>query len=130
MLYAVQNKYDVVILGISVKAITNSEKYLVSNKNASKNSAKFSKNLHDLLDLSFIDFNEVCADRWCHNGKRDENTKATMMAEILLYPTVPSDFIKSIYVKDSNQSRTIHTQLQNLGLADKINVIIDPKKFF
>lgn len=112
MLYKNRNNARVIILGFDVRVIKDhQDNFLVSNRNASADEAKFSKNLPDLQDLNFINFNDVFSQRWCNNGIRYDDIKQKMMAEILINDVVYSRYIRSIYVKDQASKKAIEEQL-------------------
>ena len=57
MLYKNRNNARVIILGLDIRVIKeHQDSFLVSNRNASADEAKFSKNLPDLQDPNFINF--------------------------------------------------------------------------
>ena len=103
---------------------------MISNRNASADEAKFSKNLPDLQDPNFINFDDVFSPRWCNNGIANNDIKQKMMAEVLINDVVYSRDIRSIYVKDQVCKRAIEDQLTGDLKMYNINVIVDLAKFF
>ena len=131
MLYKNRNNARVIILGFDVRVIKDhQDDFLISNRNASADDAKFSKYLPDLQNTNFINFNEVFSQRWCNNGIRYDDIKQKMMAEILINDVVYSRYIRSIYVKDQISKKAIEEQLAGDLKMYNINVIVDPAKFF
>lgn len=131
MLYKNRNNARVIILGFDVRVIKDHQDgFLISNRNASADDAKFSKYLPDLQNINFINFNEVFSQRWCNNGIRYDDIKQKMMAEILINDVVYSRYIRSIYVKDHVSKKAIEEQLAGDLKMYNINVIVDPAKFF
>ena len=126
-----RNNARVIILGFDVRIIKdNQDGFLISNRNASADEAKFSKYLPDLQDPNFINFDDVFSLRWCNNGVRYDDIKQKMMAEILINDVVYSRYIRSIYVKDQVSKKAIEEQLADDLKMYNINVIVDPAKFF
>ena len=103
---------------------------MISNRNASADEAKFSKNLPDLQDPNFINFDDVFSLRWCNNGIANNDIKQKMMAEVLINDVVYSRDIRSIYVTDQVCKRAIEDQLTGDLKMYNINVIVDLAKFF
>ncbi len=131
MLYKNRNNARVIILGFDVRVIKDHQgDFLISNRNASADEAKFSKYLPDLQNTNFINFNEVFSQRWCNNGIRYDDIKQKMMAEILINDVVYSRYMRSIYVKDQVSKKAIEEQLAGDLKMYNINVIVDPAKFF
>ena len=131
MLYKNRNNAHVIILGFDVRVIKDHRNgFLISNRNASADEAKFSKNLPDLQDPNFINFDDVFSSRWCNNGIANNDIKQKMMAEILINDVVYSRYIRSIYVKDQIRKKAIEGQLAGDLKMYNINVIVDPAKFF
>ena len=131
MLYKNRNNAHVIILGFDVRVIKDHRNgFLISNRNASADEAKFSKNLPDLQDPNFINFDDVFSSRWCNNGIANNDIKQKMMAEILINDVVYSRYIRSIYVKDQISKKAIEGQLAGDLKMYNINVIVDPAKFF
>lgn len=131
MLYKNKNNARVIILGLDVRVIKDHRtSFLISNRNASADEAKFSKHLPDLQNPNFINFNEVFSQRWCNNGIVNNDIKQKMMAEILINDVVYSRYIRSIYVKNQMCKKAIEDQLASDLKTYNINVIVDPAKFF
>ena len=131
MLYKNRNNTRVIILGFDVRVIKDhQDDFLISNRNASADEAKFSKYLSDLQNTNFINFNEVFSQRWCNNGIRYDDIKQKMMAEILINDVVYSRYIRSIYIKDQISKKTIEEQLAGDLKMYNVNVIVDLAKFF
>ncbi|WP_188116818.1 DUF4433 domain-containing protein [Campylobacter concisus] len=131
MLYRNRSNARVIILGLDVRVIKDHRNgFLISNRNASADEAKFSKNLPDLQDPNFINFDDVFSPRWCNNGIANNDIKQKMMAEILINDVVYSRYIRSIYVKDQISKKAIEEQLAGDLKMYNINVIVDPAKFF
>ena len=131
MLYRNRSNARVIILGLDVRVIKDHRNgFLISNRNASADEAKFSKNLPDLQDPNFINFDDVFSPRWCNNGIANNDIKQKMMAEILINDVVYSRYIRSIYVKDHVSKKAIEEQLAGDLKMYNINVIVDPAKFF
>ena len=131
MLYRNRSNARVIILGLDVRVIKDHRNgFLISNRNASADEAKFSKNLPDLQDPNFINFDDVFSSRWCNNGIANNDIKQKMMAEILINDVVYSRYIRSIYVKDQASKKAIEEQLAGDLKMYNINVIVDPAKFF
>ncbi|WP_188115963.1 DarT ssDNA thymidine ADP-ribosyltransferase family protein [Campylobacter concisus] len=131
MLYRNRNNARVIILGLDVWVIKDHhDGFLVSNRNASADEAKFSKYLPDLQDQNFINFDDVFSLRWCNNGIVNNDIKQKMMAEILINDIVYSRYIHSIYVKDQVSKKAIEEQLAGDLKMYNINVIVDLAKFF
>ena len=131
MLYRNRSNARVIILGLDVRVIKDHRNgFLISNRNASADEAKFSKNLPDLQDPNFINFDDVFSPRWCNNGIANNDIKQKMMAEILINDVVYSRYIRSIYVKDQISKKAIEGQLAGDLKMYNINVIVDPAKFF
>ena len=131
MLYKNRNNARVVILGLDVRVIKDhSADFLISDRNASADEAKFSRYLPDLQNPNFINFNDVFSQRWCNNGVRYDDIKQKMMAEILIDDVVYSRYIRSIYVKDQVCKKAIEDQLAGDLKMHNINIIVDPAKFF
>ena len=131
MLYRNRSNARVIILGLDVRVIKDHRNgFLISNRNASADEAKFSKNLPDLQDPNFINFDDVFSSRWCNNGIANNDIKQKMMAEILINDVVYSRYIRSIYVKDQISKKAIEEQLAGDLKMYNINVIVDPAKFF
>ena len=131
MLYRNRSNARVIILGLDVRVIKDHRNgFLISNRNASADEAKFSKNLPDLQDPNFINFDDVFSPRWCNNGIANNDIKQKMMAEILINDVVYSRYIRSIYVKDQIGKKAIEEQLAGDLKMYNINVIVDPAKFF
>ena len=131
MLYKNRNNARVIILGFDVRVIKDhQDDFLISNRNASADDAKFSKYLPDLQNTNFINFNDVFSQRWCNNGIRYDDIKQKMMAEILINDVVYSRYIRSIYVKDQISKKAIEEQLAGDLKMYNINVIVDLAKFF
>ncbi|CZE46269.1 DUF4433 domain-containing protein [Campylobacter geochelonis] len=125
MLYRNRYEDDVIILGFSVM-IVKANKVLFSNKNASKRDVKFTKNLSDLVDEEFINFKDVFSTSWCNNHIRNEELKAVMMAEALVYKSVDISNLRFIICKDKSTADKINAKFRLKG----IKVIIDSSKFF
>lgn len=131
MLYRNRSNARVIILGLDVRVIKDHRNgFLISNRNASADEAKFSKNLPDLQDPNFINFDDVFSPRWCNNGIANNDIKQKMMAEILINDIVYSRYIRSIYVKDQVSKKAIEDQLAGDLKMYNINVIVDLAKFF
>lgn len=131
MLYKNKNNARVIILGLDVRVIKDHRtSFLISNRNASADEAKFSKHLPDLQNPNFINFNEVFSQRWCNNGIVNNDIKQKMMAEILIDDIVCSRYIRSIYVKNPIYKKAIEDQLGQDLKRHNINVVVDPAKFF
>ena len=131
MLYRNRSNARVIILGLDVRVIKDHRNgFLISNRNASADEAKFSKNLPDLQDPNFINFDDVFSPRWCNNGIANNDIKQKMMAEILINDVVYSRYIRSIYVKDQISKKAIEEQLAGDLKMYNINVVVDPAKFF
>ena len=131
MLYKNRNNARVIILGFDVRVIKDhQDSFLVPNRNASADDAKFSKYLPDLQDLNFINFDDVFSSRWCNNGIANNDIKQKMMAEILIDDIVCSRYIRSIYVKNPIYKKAIEEQLAGDLKMYNINVIVDLAKFF
>lgn len=131
MLYRNRSNARVIILGLDVRVIKDHRNgFLISNRNASADEAKFSKNLPDLQDPNFINFDDVFSSRWCNNGIANNDIKQKMMAEILINDVVYSRYIRSIYVKDQASKKAIEEQLAGDLKMYNINVIVDLAKFF
>ena len=131
MLYKNRNNARVIILGFDVRVIKDhQDDFLISNRNASADEAKFSKYLPDLQDPNFINFDDVFSLRWCNNGIVNNDIKQKMMAEILINDIVYSRYIRSIYVKDQVSKKAIEEQLAGDLKMYNINVIVDLAKFF
>ena len=131
MLYRNRNNARVIILGLDVRVIKDHQDgFLISNRNASADEAKFSRYLPDLQDLNFINFDDVFSSRWCNNGIANNDIKQKMMAEILIDDIVCSRYIRSIYVKNPIYKKAIEEQLAGDLKMYNINVIVDPAKFF
>ena len=131
MLYRNRSNARVIILGLDVRVIKDHRNgFLISNRNASADEAKFSKNLPDLQDPNFINFDDVFSPRWCNNGIANNDIKQKMMAEILINDVVYSRYIRSIYVKDQISKKAIEEQLAGDLKMYNVNVIVDPAKFF
>ena len=131
MLYKNRNNARVVILGLDVRVIKDHRNgFLISDRNASADEAKFSKHLPDLQNPNFINFDDVFSLRWCNNGVRYDDIKQKMMAEILINDVVYSRYIRSIYVKNQVYKKAIEDQLASDLKTYNINVIVDPAKFF
>ena len=131
MLYKNRNNARVVILGLDVRVIKDhSAGFLISDRNASADEAKFSRYLPDLQNPNFINFNDVFSQRWCNNGVRYDDIKQKMMAEILIDDVVYSRYIRSIYVKNQMCKKAIEDQLAGDLKMHNINIIVDPAKFF
>ena len=131
MLYRNRRNARVIILGLDVRVIKDHRNgFLISNRNASADEAKFSKNLPDLQDPNFINFDDVFSSRWCNNGIANNDIKQKMMAEILINDVVYSRYIRSIYVKDQASKKAIEEQLAGDLKMYNINVIVDLAKFF
>ncbi len=131
MLYRNRSNARVIILGLDVRVIKDHRNgFLISNRNASADEAKFSKNLPDLQDPNFINFDDVFSSRWCNNGIANNDIKQKMMAEILINDVVYSRYICSIYVKDQASKKAIKEQLAGDLKMYNINVIVDLAKFF
>ena len=131
MLYRNRSNTRVIILGLDVRVIKDHQDgFLISNRNASADEAKFSKNLPDLQDPNFINFDEVFSSRWCDNGFIYTDIKQKMMAEILINDVVYSRYIRSIYVKDQASKKAIEEELAGDLKMYNSNVIVDLDKFF
>ena len=131
MLYRNRSNARVIILGLDVRVIKDHRNgFLISNRNASADEAKFSKNLPNLQDPNFINFDDVFSSRWCNNGIANNDIKQKMMAEILINDVVYSRYIRSIYVKDQASKKAIEEQLAGDLKMYNINVIVDLAKFF
>lgn len=131
MLYKNRNNARVVILGFDVRVIKDHRNgFLISDRNASADEAKFSRYLPDLQDINFINFDEVFSQRWCNNGVRYDDIKQKMMAEVLINDVVYSRYIRSIYVKDQASKKAIEEQLAGDLKMYNIYVIVDLAKFF
>ena len=131
MLYKNRNNARVVILGFDVRVIKDHRNgFLISDRNASADEAKFSRYLPDLQDINFINFDEVFSQRWCNNGVRYDDIKQNMMAEVLINDVVYSRYIRSIYVKDQASKKAIEEQLAGDLKMYNIYVIVDLAKFF
>jgi len=131
MLYRNRNNACVVILGLDVRVIKDHQDgFLISDRNASADEAKFSKNLPDLQDPNFINFDDAFSSRWCNNGIASNDIKQKMMAEILINDVVYSRYIRSIYVKDQVCKKAIEDQLAGDLKMYNINVVVDTAKFF
>ena len=131
MLYRNRSNARVIILGLDVRVIKDHRNgFLISNRNASADEAKFSKNLPDLQDPNFINFDDVFSSRWCNNGIANNDIKQKMMAEILINDVVYGRYIRSIYVKDQISKKAIEEQLAGDLKMYNINVIVDLAKFF
>ena len=131
MLYKNKNNARVIILGLDVRVIKDHRtSFLISNRNASADEAKFSKHLPDLQNPNFINFNEVFSQRWCNNGIVNNDIKQKMMAEILIDDIVCSRYIRSIYVKNPIYKKAIEDQLGQDLKRYNINAMVDPAKFF
>lgn len=131
MLYKNRNNARVVILGLDVRVIKDHRNgFLISDRNASADEAKFSRYLPDLQNPNFINFNDVFSQRWCNNGVRYDDIKQKMMAEILIDDVVYSRYIRSIYVKNQMCKKAIEDQLAGDLKMHNINIIVDPAKFF
>ena len=130
MLYKNRNNARVIILGLDVRVIKDHRNgFLISDRNASADEAKFSKHLPDLQNPDFINFYDVFSQRWCNNGVRYDDIKQKMMAEILIND-VYSRYIGSIYVKDRVCKKAIEEQLAGDLKMYNINIIVNPYKFF
>ena len=126
-----RNNARVIILGFDVRVIKDHQDgFLISDRNASADEAKFSKNLPDLQDPNFINFDDVFSSSWCDNGFIYTDIKQKMMAEVLINDIVYSRYISSIYVKDQASKKAIEDQLAGDLEMYNINVIVDPDKFF
>ena len=131
MLYRNRNNACVVILGLDVRVIKDHQDgFLISDRNASADEAKFSKNLPDLQDPNFINFDDAFSSRWCNNGIASNDIKQKMMAEILINDVVYSRYIRSIYVKDQASKKAIEEELAGDLKMYNSNVIVDLDKFF
>ena len=131
MLYKNRNNARVIILGFDVRVIKDhQDDFLISNRNASADEAKFSKYLSDLQDPNFINFDDVFSLRWYNNGIVNNDIKQKMMAEILINDVVYSRYMRSIYDKDQVSKKAIEEQLAGDLKMYNINVIVDPTKFF
>ena len=131
MLYKNRNNANVIILGLDVRVIKDHRNgFLISDRNASADEAKFSRYLPDLQNPNFINFDDVFSPRWCNNGVRYDDIKQKMMAEILINDVVYSRYIRSIYVKDQVSKKAIEEQFGQDLKKYSINVIVDPAKFF
>ena len=131
ILYKNRNNARVVILGFDVRVIKDHRNgFLISDRNASADEAKFSRYLPDLQDINFINFDEVFSQRWCNNGVRYDDIKQKMMAEVLINDVVYSRYIRSIYVKDQASKKAIEEQLAGDLKMYNIYVIVDLAKFF
>lgn len=131
MLYKNRNNARVIILGFDVRVIKDhSAGFLISDRNASADEAKFSRYLPDLQNPNFINFNDVFSQRWCNNGVRYDDIKQRMMAEILIDDVVYSRYIRSIYVKNQMCKKAVEDQFGEDLKTYNINVIVDPAKFF
>lgn len=118
-------------LGFNVRVIKDhQDDFLISNRNASADEAKFSRYLPDLQDPKFINFDDVFSSRWCNNGIANNDIKQKMMAEILINDVVYSRYIRSIYVKDQISKKAIEERLASDLKMYNINVIVDLAKFF
>ena len=131
MLYKNRNNARVIILGLDVRVIKDHRNgFLISDRNASADEAKFSRYLPDLQNPNFINFDEVFSSRWCDNGFVYTDIKQKMMAEILINDVVYSRYIRSIYVKNQVYKKAVEDQLAGNLKMYNINVIVDPAKFF
>ena len=131
MLYKNRNNAHVIILGLDVRVIKDHRNgFLISDRNASADEAKFSRYLPDLQNPNFINFDEVFSSRWCDNGFVYTDIKQKMMAEILINDVVYSRYIRSIYVKNQVCKKAVEDQLAGDLKMYNINVIVDPAKFF
>ena len=131
MLYKNRNNARVIILGLDVRVIKDHRNgFLISDRNASADEAKFSKHLPDLRNPNFINFDDVFSPRWCNNGVRYDDIKQKMMAEILINDVVYSRYIRSIYVKDQVSKKAIEEQFGQDFKKYNINVVVDSAKFF
>ena len=131
MLYKNRNNARVIILGLDVRVIKDHRNgFLISDRNASADEAKFSRYLPDLQNPNFINFDEVFSSRWCDNGFVYTDIKQKMMAEILINDVVYSRYIRSIYVKNQVCKKAVEDQLAGDLKMYNINVIVDPAKFF
>ena len=131
MLYKNRNNARVIILGFDVRVIKDHRtSFLISNRNASADEAKFSKHLPDLQNPNFINFDDVFSQRWCNNGIVNNDIKQKMMAEILIDDIVCSRYIRSVYVKSPIYKKAVEDQFGEDLKMHNINIIVDPTKFF
>jgi len=131
MLYKNRNNARVIILGLDVRVIKDHRNgFLISDRNASADEAKFSRYLPDLQNPNFINFNDVFSQRWSNNGVRYDNIKQKMMAEILIDDVVYNRYIRSIYVKNQMCKKAVEDQFGEDLKMYNINIIVDPTKFF
>lgn len=131
MLYKNRNNARVVILGLDVRVIKDhSADFLISDRNAAVNNARFSKYLPDLQNQNFINFNEVFSQRWYNKDVKNYDVMQKMMAEILIDDIVCSRYIRSVYVKSPIYKKAVEDQFGEDLKMHNINIIVDPTKFF
>lgn len=127
MLYKTQKEFDKnIIILLFKKNIMLEDGVIFTNKNAATNDVRFTNDIKDLLDSSFINWDDVNAESWNNYGDQDEYLKQTMMAEILLLHSIDANKIHTIccqtdYIKDfiTNCFATNSSEI-NVCRTDKI----------
>ncbi|MCI7363356.1 MAG: DUF4433 domain-containing protein, partial [Campylobacter sp.] len=127
MLYRVEKEQgdNIVLLEIK-KEILLLNGVIFTNGNAAAESLGFADDIDDLLNTSFINWNEVFATSWNDANENVKNEKKfKMMAEILVPDIVPSAMIAGIVCQNSSVCEKVARLLNN-----SINISWNSSLFF
>jgi len=127
MLYRNQHMFgnDIIILGFDNSIIFNND-FILTNSNAAVDNIQYTNDITDLFKQDFIDWEKVFSASWHDNGNPNYQVKQMMMAEVLIYQKVASNYIKTIYCQNDQTKQ----YLINNFLTSKIQIIVKPDIFF
>ena len=128
MLFVVQKEHgdNIVLLEIK-KEILLLNGVIFTNGNAAAQSLCFADDIDDLLNSSFINWNEVFATSWSDANENVKNEKKfKMMAEVLVPDMVPSAMIAGIVCQNPSVCEKVTRILNN----NSINISWNSSLFF
>lgn len=115
MLYVQNNRKDIVILAIDRMLIYDTNA-IFTDGNAANKPTKF---YNDICNLNQLNWDCIKADYW----KDFEDGKRKRMAEILLFPDIPSKYIQKIYCNNLDTLQFIQEKTKKYqNIATEINL--------